>query len=269
MRVQTEEWRRFIPGNRMYKGKKTLFYNGEIIFSFDIENQEPLIYNWEERWSWEVVIVLPGVRVIHRYTFKECFNIKTVIMADSVTTIEYWAFSHCTNLVDVRLSRNIAYIENSTFYLCKNLVSMFIPPSCRQIGMYAFRGCEKLIMLSVHPNTMLEEDVIVGTALIEKSPFEKLPNGTYPVYDDINGWIKSINNGRKCSLHRICCSTYENEVLPISEAIYEVVKEQGLQMLQVENKIGVTPLQYLAENPYLENIDEMKMLRRYMLEMIT
>ncbi|GFH49991.1 leucine-rich repeat domain-containing protein [Chaetoceros tenuissimus] len=189
-------------------------------------------------------------------------------MADSVITIESGAFMHCKSLVYVKLSRNLQYIVRDTFFNCISLVSLFIPSSCRGIGYAAFERCPKLIMLSVPQHTVLEEDVIVGTALIEKSPFEKLPNGTYPVYDDINGWIKSINNGRNCTLHRICCSTYENEALPISEAIYEVVREQGPQMLQAENKIGITPLQYLAENPYLENIDEMKMLRRYMLEMI-
>ena len=68
MRVQTEEWRRFIPGVRMYKGKKTLFYNGEILFDSyiyeygeDDEDEIFLIYNEEERKSWEVIIVLPGV----------------------------------------------------------------------------------------------------------------------------------------------------------------------------------------------------------------
>lgn len=56
MRVQTEELRRFIPGVRMYQGKKTLFYNGEKLYVY--ENEEYFIYSEEERDSWEVVIVL-------------------------------------------------------------------------------------------------------------------------------------------------------------------------------------------------------------------
>ena len=55
----------------MYKGKKTLLYNGEILFDSyiyeygeDDEDAIFLIYNEEERKSWEVIIVLPGVDVI-------------------------------------------------------------------------------------------------------------------------------------------------------------------------------------------------------------
>jgi hypothetical protein len=90
--------------------------------------------------------------------------------------------------------------------------------------------------------------------------------GAYENTVEVNQWVKDINAGRKYSLHRICCSTYENEALPISEAIYQEIKEQGPQVLHLQNKIGITPLQYLAENPFLENIDEMKMLKRYILE---
>ncbi|GFH49985.1 predicted protein [Chaetoceros tenuissimus] len=90
MRVQTEEWQRFIPGIRMYEGKKTLFYNGEILYHVD--NDEPLIYNWEERESWEVIIVLPGVEEIPEDCLRECEQIDTVIMSDSVIRIEGWAF---------------------------------------------------------------------------------------------------------------------------------------------------------------------------------
>ena len=51
----------------MYKGKKTLFYNGEELY--DDENDEFLIYNEQEQMSWEVVIVLPGVEMILFYPF--------------------------------------------------------------------------------------------------------------------------------------------------------------------------------------------------------
>ena len=84
-------------------------------------------------------------------------------------------------------------------------------------------------------------------------------------FEDIFEWMISPV-WRPNSLHRICCSTNENEASQISERIYQIVKEQGPQALLVKNMIGVTPLQYLRENPYLENIDEMKMLRRYVVE---
>jgi hypothetical protein len=44
------------------------------------------------------------------------------------------------------------------------------------------------------------------------------------------------------------------------------VQEKGPHVLLAKNKIGITPLKYAKENPYLENIDEMKMLRRYIVE---
>lgn len=81
MRVQTEEWRRFIPGVRMYKGKKTLFYNGEILW--DEITGAPLIYDKKERKTWEVIIVLPGVKVIPKWNFLECEHVTAVIMNDN------------------------------------------------------------------------------------------------------------------------------------------------------------------------------------------
>ncbi|GFH50784.1 predicted protein [Chaetoceros tenuissimus] len=75
----------------MHKDEKTLFYNGEKLF--DEENHlEYLIYDEEERDSWEVIFVLPGVQVIRFYTFNGCSNIETVIMADTVRRIEEDSF---------------------------------------------------------------------------------------------------------------------------------------------------------------------------------
>lgn len=62
--------------------QKTLFYNGEILV--DAVNDDYHIYDKEERQTWEVVIVLPGVEVIPADTFSECENVKAVIMADSI-----------------------------------------------------------------------------------------------------------------------------------------------------------------------------------------
>ena len=47
----------------MYKGRKTYFYNGEEEL-YDAETQDFLIYDQEERETWEVIIVLPGVEEI-------------------------------------------------------------------------------------------------------------------------------------------------------------------------------------------------------------
>ena len=119
MRVQTEEWRRFIPGVRMYKGKKTLFYNGEILW--DDENGEYLVYDEEEQNSWEVIIVLPGVEMIPQDTPNCCEKLETVIMSDTVRRIEVHAFNSCKSLKIVRLSRDLENIEQEAFCHCESL----------------------------------------------------------------------------------------------------------------------------------------------------
>lgn len=258
----------------MYQGQMTLFYNGEILY--DTHNVEPLrIYNREERQTWKVVIVLPGVEVIPENTFEECENIETVVMNDDVRRIDEYAFSLCNSLSFVRLSRNLEYIGPVAFRGSDSLTSMFVPPSCREIGHYAFGANEKLIILSVPENTQIADDFIGNTELMKQFDCEAFG-------DDIEGWLDFLNDGfedifdwfdrldfpdrRANSLHRICCSTNEDEAVLISEQIYQIVKEQGPQALLVKNAIGITPLQYLKENPYLESIDEMKILRRYVVE---
>ncbi|GFH50155.1 hypothetical protein CTEN210_06631 [Chaetoceros tenuissimus] len=219
-------------------------------------------------------------------------------MHDDVLFIGPWAFYYCQDLLFVRLSRNLEFMGHGAFCACYNLPSMFIPPSCEEINGWVFEGCKHLIILNIPRNTELGRDKLISrTKLINKFPFEIDEDSAGPwrkifvfgksvifrekyekailrhgpgEYDydsdtgeDVNEWIKNINTGTEYFLHRLCCSTYENETLPISEAIYQAVKEQGPQVLQVKNKIGITPLKYLEENPYLENIDEMKMLKRF------
>ena len=259
MRVQTEEWRRFIPGVRMYKGKMTLFYNGEIL-SGDGEN---LIYTDEERLKWEVIIVLPGVEIIPEYTFLGCENVKVVIMADTVRRIEKEAFCRCMSLEFVKLSRNLEYIGYISFSHCKSLISIFIPPSCREIGREAFRDCKKLIIFTVPRHTTLGNKLIANTALFEASPYDSDQNGFYFNIEGVNQWIKNINgNNEEYALHR-ACSAFN----PISDIIYEIIKRQGLVSFQKKNIVGITPLRYLEENPFAD-IDQQKLVKRYILEMM-
>ena len=130
IRVQMEEWHTFMPGIRMYKGKKTYFYNGEILR--DEETGEFLIYDWKERYSWEVIIVLPGVVVIPYGTFTYCTNVETVIESDSVKRIEKLAFSNLSNcqetlsLLDERHSNFASRCLPSSFHL---LVEKLVPRS--------------------------------------------------------------------------------------------------------------------------------------------
>ena len=262
MRVQTEEWRRFIPGVRMYKGKKTLFYNGEILV--DPVNDEYHIYDKEERQTWEVIIVLPGVETIPADTFSECEKVKVVIMDDSVRLIEDAAFSNCWSLSYVRLSRNLELIGEEAFRVCESLTSIFIPPSCRWIGDLAFERCSKLIILIVPQETELRRNIIAGTALVTASPASTNMSGWYENQNEVNEWIKTINGDTDdFALHR-ACSSYN----PITDIIYGIVKRQGLNALKKKNEAGITPLEYLDANPFAEKLDQRAFMKRYVLEMM-
>ena len=264
MRVQTEEWRRFIPGVRMYKGKRTLFYNGEILWDEDYGYGHPLIYEEEERQSWEVIIVLPGVEIIPENTFYDCENLEKAIMADTVKRIEDGAFEYCESLKFVKLSRNLEYIGEWAFFGCESLTSIFIPPSCREIGNQAFDGCTELIILSLPQNIQLGRGVFQTTALMNRSPIETDEDGDYEYDNEREAvqWIKSINNEETYALHRACAS-YN----PLSEIIYDLMMRKGIKAMRMPNSIGITPSQYLEANTFAE-ISEREIMNRYILDMM-
>ncbi|GFH50169.1 leucine-rich repeat domain-containing protein [Chaetoceros tenuissimus] len=263
MRVQTEEWQRFIPRVRMYKGKKTYFYNGREVL-WDNENQEFLTYGEEEQMSWEVIIVLPGVQVIPRKMFISGEKLEAVIMSDSVQRIEYAAFGSCRSLTFVKLSRNLEYIGLNAFEDCKSLTSIFIPPSCREIGGEAFYLCSKLIIFNVPRHTELGHRVIANTSLIEASPFKTNRWGDYENTEQVHEWVKNINQGEEYELHQVCSS-----INPMTEIIYGIVKRKGLCTFHKINEIVMTPFDYLKANPFIENeIDQRALMKRYILEML-
>ena len=248
----------------MYKGKMTLFYNGETLWAGDDEVGQSLVYNEQERDSWEVIIVLPGVEIIPAFTFYDCENIQVVIMADSVKRIENEVFQECHSLVFVKLSRNLEYIGGWAFYLCTALTSIFIPPSCEEINQYAFSGCTKLLILGMPQNVELGEGAFQSTTLMKKSPLEINDFGDYH-YDreeEAVQWIKSINNEEANALHRACAS-YN----PLPEIIHALVRRQGLQAMRMPNTIGITPSQYLAANTFAD-ISEKDIINRYIPEMM-
>lgn len=121
--------------------QKTLFYNGEMLWQDNEEEQidEYFIYNEEERESWQVIVNIPGVEIIPEGTFSCCGNVEKVVMADSVQRIEESAFDNCKNLTFVKLSRNLQYIGKDVFFQCISLSAIFIPPSCRLIDDGAFK----------------------------------------------------------------------------------------------------------------------------------
>ncbi|GFH44375.1 hypothetical protein CTEN210_00849 [Chaetoceros tenuissimus] len=248
MRVQMEEWQRFIPGVRMYKGKKTLFYNGEKLWDWNARGlREYLIYNKEERHSLEVIIILPGVEVIPEWTFDQC-SVERVIMSDSVQRIEEGAFAFCINLAFVKLSTDLEYIGIRAFCSCVSLTSIFIPPSCREIGDGAFYCCKKLIILSFPQHTELGRDVIHFAALHFLFPIENYhQRNAEDINNHINDWIKNINNGEEFALHRACSSFN-----PLEEVTYGIVqRSRSLDAFKRKNSIGITPAQYLEATPSL------------------
>ena len=76
--------------------------------------------------------------------------------------------------------------------------------------------------------------------------------------------IKNINgDDEQFALHRACSSYY-----PMTQVIYEIVKRQGLIAFKKKNLIGITPLEYLEANPFAEDIDQIDIMKRYVLEMM-
>ena len=261
----------------MFEGKKTLFYNGEILWegeyrmhdwNVDRDASEFLIYDKEERASWEMIIVLPNVKVIPEWTFIGCRNVEIVIMCDTVKRFEFRAFMGCSSLFYVQLSTSLEYIGRDAFFGCYFLTSIFIPPSCRQIDDAAFYKCEMLEILHVPQDTHLGMAVIGDTKLLEEaSPFDDYKCGNYKCADwvittDVNQWIKNINQADEFALHRACSSFN-----PLEEIIYEIVKRESIGSMKKQNSIGITPSQYLKENPYAE-IEEKKIINRYVLDMM-
>lgn len=252
MKVTIYEWQNFVPGVRMYKGLKTLFYNGEKLWNGKCFGN-PLVHDKKERHSWEQIVVLPGVKVISSWTFNRCKNIKRIIMPDSVQRIEEAVFSSCISLVFVKFSRSLEYIGKAAFYDCSSLFSIFIPMSCREIGPEAFACCSKLQIFNASPHTsFLGTSVLHSTRLLERYPNRYEEN-------EVQNWIRSMNIGEIYILHRICAS--EN---PSLQAIYAMLQDDGLAAMIRQNEIGISSSEYLLQNPFTE-INEIRIVKHCIL----
>lgn len=218
--------------------------------------EEYLIYDKEERQTWEVIIVLPGVEIIPNYAFKGCRNVKTVIMrSDTVQRIERFAFSSCTSLEFVKLSTTLEYIGEWAFCFCSYLNAIFIPKSCRKIDYRAFEGCKKLVVfLNVRQHTQFAYGVIAHTALLCHYNGKDTWN-----HKKVISWIKSMNQEKEFELHCECSSCDPSE-----DIIYGVLKERGFSSFHVKNKIGISAYEYLRVNPYFE-FEEQKLINKFVL----
>lgn len=163
--------------------------------------------------------------------------------------IEDKAFWHCDKLVEVKLSRNLEYIHWQAFAYCKSLFSIFLPETCRWIYDEAFLNCENLIIFRVYQQTMLGSAVLLHTALIMQSSYQEEYENRQEI-EEIHEMVKAINLEEEYALHRICASDDPPKVFT-NESVASFVEENGLQALRA-NKIGITPLKYLSENPNCE-----------------
>ena len=213
--ISSQEWKeiekKIGSGVKIYKGKKTFFYNGQPLK----DDTGRLLYDDIERSTWQVIIILPGVIEIPSSAFCRCWHVKTVIMADTVKRIHDRAFMECSKLSIMRLSTTLEYIGNYAFKSCVKLEAVFIPESCREIGMIAFEGCEQLIILNVPQHVHLGIEFIADTALLRASPFTVDGFGRYEVnqHDEVVEWVLNINSDSEIGLHCICAFLFQRTMM--------------------------------------------------------
>ncbi|GFH44050.1 hypothetical protein CTEN210_00524 [Chaetoceros tenuissimus] len=266
-------------------GLVTLFYDGskelwneelheEWEYEFE-EHEDKEIVNWEswnlsyeckqylrERFPWQQIIVMEGVTVIPKYTFSYCWNIQRVTFANTVIRIEREAFLRCKSLIDIQWSDNLEYIGIQSFEKC-NLSSVFLPPRCRFVSGWAFGFNENLTIFNVPQDTVLENGLpFIRAKFFDKSPFPNTFRTCIDHPEEINTWMKNINNHKDYALHR-ACSSYQ----PLKEVIMSIIENKGLRAFKTENSIGITPSQYLKENPYTD-VTENDIIHDYLIKMM-
>ena len=129
-----------------------------------------------------------------------------------------------------------------------------------------FAKCHKLLIFQVPQHTSLEYLALdTCAALFEASPFGAVPPHEIETgyTDEVTAWIKNVNgDDEEYALHRACGSFN-----PMTDIIYEIVKKQGLKSLKKPNRIGITPLKYLEENPFAD-VDQNVVAKRYVLDLM-
>ncbi|GFH49334.1 hypothetical protein CTEN210_05810 [Chaetoceros tenuissimus] len=241
-------------------GLLTLFYDGSIIDNADmnyehyctLDNEEDRSEECKkyvrERYSWQQIIVMEGVSIIPDGTFYLCKNIKRVIFSSTVIRIEESAFLLCSSLVFIKLSIHLEYIGEKAFDFC-NLKNVFLPPTCECIGKNSFARNENLTIFHVPRRVCICKNAVKDTKL------KKIASTLSE--EDQKNWIKSINDSPKCLLHKICCA-YQ----PTAEAIHQILQDRGLEAFYEKNSIGISPVEYLQENPFTD-ITEVDIVRNY------
>ncbi|GFH61894.1 predicted protein [Chaetoceros tenuissimus] len=118
--------------------------------------------------------------------------------------------------------------------------------------------------MNVPQDTQLNYYIVLSTALAKASPFEVDRNGWYyyEVNDNMNTWIKNMNDSEEFSLHR-ACSSFQ----PLKQVVYNIIQEKGLKAFREKNSVGITPSQYLKENPYTE-LTEKEIIHDYLMKLM-
>ena len=132
----------------------------------------------------------------------------------------------------------------------------------REVGESAFSYNKNLTILNVPHDTVLGQDAISQTKLLVDSHFELDKYRNYRDHAQVHSLLKNMNNDDKYSLHRACTSFQ-----PLKEVILTIIKAKGIGSFQIKNEAGVTPSQYLKENPYTD-IDEMDIVQDYITTMM-
>lgn len=134
------------------------FYNGHILFSYPLNNNEILIKEGTQ------VIAANATSDEDPYFCCRCVDpekaakVKNIIIPSSVKIICDGAFSGLgiTNLI---LPDGIEYIGDYAFSICEDLESIQFPKSLKYISPLAFKGCNNLKSIKVPsqcPNSILE-----------------------------------------------------------------------------------------------------------------
>ncbi|GFH57240.1 predicted protein [Chaetoceros tenuissimus] len=137
-----------------------------------------------------------------------------------------------------------------------------------RIEEYAFIHCRSLTYikwstnLEFPQNVELAHDVFTRAKFLDKSPFPNTRTSYEENCQEIHAWMKNINNHEDYALHR-ACSSYQ----PLKEVIMSITEKKGLQAFKVKNEMGITPSQYLKENPY-RDIKEKDIIESYIMKMM-
>ena len=261
--LDREWWDEYDSHNRNREWWEDHYNDGNMDFMEEWNLSDECTEYWRQRQTWQQIIVVEGVTEIPACTFHHCLNIKRVIFSNTVVRVERCAFGYCFNLDYIKLSTNLEDIEILAFTHC-DLISVFIPPRCREIRTAAFYSNKNLTIFNVPQNTEMGGNIIAKTKMVRDSHFESDERGLYQgqTAEELCNWLKNMNSDDKYSLHRACASFQ-----PLKKVLLTIVRTKGIGAFTVKNEAGITPFQYLKENPYAD-VKEMDIVRDYVMKMM-